>query len=65
MAIKKFPHAVIYNGKFYAANAEIMVEDAKEKDAEIVVEDAKEKDAVKTTAKRAVTKDDKRTSQKA
>lgn len=50
MAIKKFPHAVIYNGTFYHANAEIVVE---------------ENDAVKATAKKAVNKDEKRPGRKA
>lgn len=49
MATKKFPHAVIYNGTLYAANTEIVIKDIEEKDA----------------AKKAVTKDEKRTSRKA
>lgn len=49
MATKKFPHAVIYNGTLYAANTEIVVKDAEEKDA----------------AKKAVTKNEKGTGRKA
>lgn len=54
MATKKFPHAVIYNGKLYPANTEITV-------AETVVQ---EKEAVKP-AKKAVNKDGEKPSRKA
>lgn len=53
MAIKQFPHAVIYDGKFYPPNAEI------------IVKEVEEKDAVKATAKKAVNKDEKRPGRKA
>ena len=53
MATKKFPYAVIYNGKRYAANTEI------------VVEETEEKKPAKTTTKKAVVKDDNRASRKA
>lgn len=52
MAIKKFPHAVIYNGKLYRANTEI------------VVEDTEEKKPARSTMKKAVVTDDHRASRK-
>lgn len=52
MAVKTFPYAVIYNGKFYKANAEIIVESDEEK--KVIEPD-----------KKAVVKNDKRTSRKA
>ena len=50
MAIKTFPHAVIYNGVFYPANTPV---------------DMKESEPVKPTEKKAVEKDDKRAGRKA
>ena len=53
MAVKKFPYAVIYNGKFYPANAEI------------VVEGTRKKEAVKAPAKKGGDQNEEGTSRKA
>lgn len=54
MATKSFPYAVIYNGKFYPANAKIEIASADE-----------EKLTAKSTNKKAVSQGDKGTSRKA
>lgn len=52
MATKKFPYAVVYNGKFYPANTPI-------------VDETEVKETSTPTEKKAVNKNDKRTSRKA
>ena len=66
MAIKKFPHAVIYKGVLYMANTEIEVEEEKvATKADAAEAKDQEEKAAEAVEEKVVTKNEKRASRKA